>query len=151
MPEKAVKRGGSMSKRVWLTVAIFATTYAAMAFHFEDKPGEWWTMRSAAMYGGKIGGGVGGLAGILGATAGFMVCRGKGRGFIVGSLMFLTMVGIGSLAAGMVALATAQPWHVKYPLLLMGTILTVVCGSNTWMVRRMYAQVEMRKMAAKEA
>jgi len=143
-----------MNKRAFLTLAIYSTALAARAssgFHFADQPGEWWTMREVARYGGLIGGGVGGLAGVLGATAGVMVCRGKGRRFVVGAMTAFTVIGLGSLIAGVVALFGSQPWHVTYPLLLMGVILTAVCGSNTWMIRRMYVKVEMRQMVARDA
>jgi MFS family permease len=146
-----------MNKRVLVVFLILLTAGGARAgvspggFHFEDQPGEWWRMKTAAQYGGWVGGGVGSLAGILGATAGLMVSRGKGRKFIVGAMMTLTVAGLGALLAGIVAALAGQPWHVKYPLLLMGSILSIVCGANTLMLRRLYGQVEMRQMVARDA
>jgi hypothetical protein len=144
-------------KRRLMAAAMFGTSFVAMAgltpsgMHFADKPGEWWTMREVAQYGGWVGGGVGCLGGLLGATAGFLVSRGKGRKFVMGSMAVLTAMGVAALAAGIVGLMEDQPWHVKYPLLAVGIIVMSVCGLNTWLLRRIYMKVELERTSAKDA
>jgi len=52
------------------------------------------------------------------------------------------------LVAGLVALGLGQPYAVYYPLLLFGGILTVVCGGLLPVIRRRYAEIELRRMTA---
>jgi MFS family permease len=130
--------------------AFMAVSADARPFHFGDQAGEWWSARSAAMYAGLIGGGIGCLGGLLGAASGLLASRGKGRWFVTGSMMTLTGLGFIFLAAGIVAALTSQPYHVAYPLLLLGVILSFVCGPLTLLVRRRYVEFEMRQMRAKD-
>jgi MFS family permease len=142
-----------MNKRLLLAAAVLFAPLIAMAapgFNMGDQPGQWWSGRFAALYGGWIGGGLGGIGGIIGSAAGIMARKGKGRRLIVGSMLLLTLVGVAALIGGLVALAGSQPWHVTYPLLLLGVILTAVCGGNTFVLRRVYTQVELRQISARD-
>ena len=145
-----------MNKRVCLTFAFLLAALGAHAgvfnvIHFTDQPGEWWRMKTAAQYGGWIGGGIGGLAGILGALSGFLVWRCKGRTFMICAMTTMAGVGMISLIAGIAALADSQPYHVTYPLLLFGIIMSTVCGTNALMLRKFYVMAELRQMSAKDA
>ncbi|MDH3612041.1 MAG: hypothetical protein OEU90_08190 [Gammaproteobacteria bacterium] len=104
--------------------------------------GQWFGNRSAGLLGG-IGGG---LIGLWGALIGILASRGKARRFVLASANALFVIGIASLVGGMVALATAQPYAVYYPLLLIGIILAVVFGKMRGSLSARYEQLELQKM-----
>ena len=104
--------------------------------------GQWFGGRSAGLIGG-IGGG---LIGLWGALIGILAARGKARQFVLGSANALLIIGIASLVGGVAAVATAQPYAVYYPLLLIGIILVVVCGKMRGNLSARYEQLELKKM-----
>jgi MFS family permease len=98
---------------------------------------------------GSIVGGVGGsLLGVLGAAAGTLAPRGKGRRAILG-LMSLA-AGLGGVMAlvGVYALISGQPYAIWYPFLLCGIIFAGVTGPLVVVVRRAYDLAEQRKLDA---
>ena len=101
-----------------------------------------------AIYGSVVGGVGGSLLGLLGAAAGTLAPQGKGRSWILGSMTAAVGLGVVQLAAGIVALATGQPYGIWYPLLLTGVIFTVVVGALLPVVRRRYDEAEQRRMQA---
>jgi hypothetical protein len=105
-------------------------------------------IRFGALYGGVGGGLLGGLGGILGAASGVLAPKGKGRSFILGAFLLLTLIGVANLGVGLYALFTGQPYGIWYPLVLIGAILTIVIGSLRPVVRKRYEEVEARKMEA---
>ena len=104
----------------------------------------WWTDRQAGLIGGIAGSVVGVLGGVVGTLAGL----GKAKRATLGLVASLTIFGVVCLLAGVVAVVLSQPWTVYYPLLLIGLISTLVFGLNFPMIRRSYAQRELRKMEA---
>ena len=104
----------------------------------------WWTNRQAGLIGGIAGSVVGVLGGVIGTLAGF----GRARRLVLGLVAAMIIFGVACLLAGIVAVAMSQPYAVYYPLLLMGLICTLVFGLNYPMIRRSYAQRELRKMEA---
>ena len=104
--------------------------------------GQWFGGRSAGLIGG-IGGAV---IGLWGALIGILASRGKARHFVLGSANALFVIGFASLAGGVVAAATAQPYAVYYPLLLIGIILVVVFGKMRGNLSARYEQLELKKM-----
>ena len=62
----------------------------------------------------------------------------------------LFIAGALSLVAGLVALASGQPYHVWYPLVLLGGIPTLVFGFLWPAMRQRYIQAEQRALAAEE-
>jgi hypothetical protein len=110
----------------------------------------WWTAQASGLIGG-LGGAMAGLVGgLLGAAIGMLAPRGIGRRWVVGMQLALVGVGAVSLVAGAVAVVSGQPYHVYYPLLLLGLILTLVMGCLIPVVRRTYAQAEARRLEAEE-
>jgi hypothetical protein len=104
----------------------------------------WWGDRTAGLVGGTAGSIFGFLGGLIGTLASF----GKARRFVLALTAGLAGLGVVSFIIGMVALALGQPYSVYYPLLLIGIIMTAVCGGNLPGLRRRYEQLELRKMAA---
>jgi len=104
--------------------------------------GQWFGNRSAALLGG-IGGT---LIGLWGTLIGVLSSRGKARGFVLASANALLVIGMASLVVGVVALATAQPYAVYYPLLLIGIILIVVFGKMRGSLSARYEQLELKRM-----
>ncbi|NIS91473.1 MAG: hypothetical protein GTN98_15635 [Woeseiaceae bacterium] len=104
--------------------------------------GQWFDDRSAALF-GAIGGS---LIGLWGALIGILAARGKARHFVLGSANVLLVIGIASFAGGILAVATAQPYAVYYPLLLIGIILAVVFGKLRGNLSARYEQLELKKM-----
>lgn len=98
--------------------------------------------RNAALMGA-----IGGTAiGLWGALIGILASRGRARRFVLGSANTLLVVGIASLVAGVAAVATAKPYAVYYPLLLVGIILIVVFGKMRGNLSARYEQLELKKM-----
>ena len=105
---------------------------------------EWWSEQDA----GWIGGAIGGAIGLIGATFGILAGLGRARQFVMVLAYATIAFGILSLAVGMMALSRGQPYHVYYPLLLIGGIVTLVFGINLPFVASRYRQQELQKMSA---
>jgi hypothetical protein len=82
------------------------------------------------------------LGGVLGGLAGF------GKAHRVAFTLLLTMFvsGVASLALGLVAILQSQPYPVFYPLLLGGTLVTVLLALLYRPLRKRYEGIELRKM-----
>jgi len=104
--------------------------------------GQWFGDRTAGLLGG-IGGA---LIGLWGALIGVLASRGKARQFVLVSANALLVIGIASFVGGVAAVATAQPYAVYYPLLLIGIILVVVFGKMRGNLSARYEQLELKKM-----
>jgi hypothetical protein len=108
----------------------------------------WWTDQQAGLFGGIAGGLVGILGAILGTLAGVFAPKGKLKSLVLGLQCTMIALGLASLVVGIVAVLNHQPYGVYYPLLLCGTILTVLCGSLLPVVLQRYRQADRRKMEA---
>jgi hypothetical protein len=109
-----------------------------------DTSHQWWTESQ----GGLVGGGMGTLFGILGATIGLAASWGKSRRWaIILCCVGLAISGV-SLILSLIALATHQPYHVYYPLLLIGIIGLGVLGFNLRQIIRRFQDDELRRMTA---
>ena len=110
----------------------------------------WWNPTDGNWYGAIGGSLIGILGGCLGAAAGILVPRGKAKTFIYTSIAILSIIGLLSLAAGIIAVTAGQPYHVWYPLVLCGGIITVVIPIQFPMIRARYRQAELRRLQAEE-
>ena len=106
--------------------------------------GHWWTDQQAGLYGG-VGGGI---LGCIGALIGILASISKSRKLAVKLCYFGAFFGCFSLVAGIVAVCLGQPYHVFYPLLLIGTICTFVLGCNFRNISKQFSADEFRKMEA---
>ncbi len=109
---------------------------------------EWWSYQTSAWIGAIGGSGLGVLGGVLGTAASMLVSKGKGRAAVLGGLAVCACAGALTLVTGVVALGLGQPYHVYYPLLLLGGIASVVMGSLLPVMRTRYRQAEQRRMDA---
>lgn len=108
----------------------------------------WWDSATAGLI-GAIGGGFFGLFGsVIGPVMGICAPKGKAKGFVLGSLIVAAVIGAAFLIAGIVALATGQPYHVWYPLVLIGGVGSVVPSVLLPIARLRYRQAEQRRIDA---
>jgi hypothetical protein len=112
-----------------------------------DTSNQWWSEEQANLYGGIAGG----CLGVLGTLIGCLAAWGKMRRLTLVLFTFGLVVGGGALVAGLAAVACRQPWHVYYPLLLVGVIGVGVLGGNLWNLLRRYRADELRRIAAVDA
>ena len=106
--------------------------------------GAWWSVT----WSGWIGGGLGALFGCFGGLLGLLSRKGQARGFVLGSSCVMMVIGVVFLLVGIAALALSQPYHVFYPFLLLGVILSVVMFGTRKQMRANYQAAEERRMAA---
>jgi hypothetical protein len=109
--------------------------------------GEWWAERTA----GWLGAILGVALGFVGAAVGYFTSRGKARGFVLGALKLTMAVGVLALLAGIAAVLQRQPYHVFYPLLLLGLLGSVIPLGLLKTCRKRFDEIELRKMAAIDA
>jgi hypothetical protein len=108
---------------------------------------EWWTEPQAGLLGGVLGT----LMGILGALIGVLSSRGNWRSLTLGLYgLGLATSGV-ALIAGVAAVCFRQPWHVYYPLFLVGVIGGLVLGGNLWMLFQRFQADELRRITAVDA
>lgn len=90
------------------------------------------------------------LGGSWGALVGTLAPRGKAKGLVLGSLALLLTASLACLIAGIVALASRQPYGVWYGLLLAGVIGVFVLGPLSPLAFAAYRQAETRKLEARD-
>ncbi len=109
--------------------------------------GQWWTNQQS----GWVGGIIGTVFGILGGLIGLSCALIKSRTFtLILCLMGIAISGI-SLVAGIVAISVGQPYHVYYPLLMLGLVGVFVLGFNVRNISRRFQDEELRRMQAVDA
>lgn len=60
---------------------------------------------------------------------------------VLGLSVVLLLLGVGVLIAG-------QPYHVWYPITLIGVIGTGVMGFNYWTLKRIFSEADQRRLAS---
>ena len=100
---------------------------------------------------GSVGGSLVGVWGaVLGTAGGYLVPRGRGKGFVFGLLVAGAAVGAVALAYGVAALVAGQPYPVWYGPGLIGVILLGLSVPFVFVMRHRYREVELRRMRADE-
>ncbi|MDP8214009.1 MAG: hypothetical protein RAO92_03625 [Candidatus Euphemobacter frigidus] len=110
-------------------------------------PGQWWTGRSAGLFGAIAGS----LLGLTGGLIGILAGRGRARRLVLNLLTLIRIAGICALLAGIIAIIRSQPYAVFYPLLLLGVIAAGVSFGVRPAVRRRYVELELRRMRARDS
>lgn len=113
-------------------------------------PTPWFSTETSALVGGIGGAAVGILGGCVGAAAGVLAPKGKGRGWVLGTMTSCAALGCLLFLAGIIAVSTGQPYGVWYPLVLLGALMTGVLGGLIPVVRKRYAEAEQRKLDAED-
>jgi hypothetical protein len=109
----------------------------------------WFNPNTFGAWYGSLYGGVGGtLAGLLGALAGSFAPRGKAKALVLGGMAFFFLLGLASLATGVVAAATGQPWAIWEPMTYGGLLFSGIMAAVFPVVRRQYRLAEGRKVEA---
>jgi hypothetical protein len=123
------------------------TVYLSPMRLMQPTSGRWWSDST----GGFLGSIAGGLFGLIGALVGVLTSLRRGRAVVLTLLGGSVLLGVFSLIGGIVALVARQPYGVWYPLLLLGSLLTVVAGSLFPVVRKRFAISELQRMNALDA
>jgi len=110
----------------------------------------WWGPEAGNMIGSFGSAGLGVLCGCLGAIGGVFGPRGKAKGLVLG--MHGTLAGVCGLAllTGIAAALSSQPYHVWYPLVLVGGIGTFVLGPLFPVVAKRYREADQRRLQAEQ-
>jgi hypothetical protein len=106
--------------------------------------GAWWTDRD----GGWIGAWAGAVVGFFGALIGVLTSLGRARGFVLGCLTVMAVLGVASLVVGAVALLRGQPYAVWYPLLLVGGLDAGIALALKPQITKRFEDAELRRMSA---
>ena len=134
----------SLIAPVCLAVATVATADVPKVDNRPAQAAPWWSDQTAGWIGGIGGSVLGCLGGLIGTLAG----AGKARRLVLALAQAMLAFGVVCLVAAGVALISRQPYAVWYPLALGGGVCTLVMGSLSPGLRRRYAEIELRKMAA---
>jgi hypothetical protein len=105
----------------------------------------WWTPSQAGVLGGILGGGLGALGGLLGAAIGVLAPKGRGKTLLLPLQALLCVLGIALIIIAAWAIGAEQPYHVYFPLLMSGAILTCVLGGLLPVTVMAYRMAEARR------
>ena len=106
----------------------------------------WWSAQSGGMVGGIGGATVGVVGGLLGAATGVLAPKGIAKTPVLALWALVLGLTFCALAAGLVAAATGQPYHVYYVLVLMGSIGVSVMGPMIALPLTAYAVAQARAL-----
>ena len=109
---------------------------------------EWWSAQQSGLIGGLAGAVFGILGGTVGALVGIFAPKGIGRKPLLIALTIILIKSVGVLITGIVAVLQHQPYHVYYPLLLIGLISTGIFASLYPVIRNRFRQADQRKLDA---
>lgn len=113
-------------------------------------PAPWWTGQQGAWVGALGGSSVGLLGAILGPAMGVLVPKGKGRSIILPALLISVILGACIEGIGLFAVIQGQPYHVWYPLVLIGGIAFMVMLPLFFLARSRYRAAEINRMQAQD-
>ena len=107
---------------------------------------QWWSGPQSGVFGGVAGSALGMLGGLIGLAA-----WKKSRRLSFGLCLTGILFGCAALISGLIAVGVGQPFHVYYPLLLLGSISLFVIGFNYQNLTRQIQADELRRMQAADA
>lgn len=117
----------------------------------ELEPGEWPSGLNDGARAGLWGGLAGAVLGTVAGVLGWLGSAGKAKGVVLNGFRVLVAVGGILLVLGVVSLAQGRPYHLYYPLLLIGAIAFIVPASLLPRLTRRYQELELRRMSALDA
>jgi hypothetical protein len=112
------------------------------------QPTEWFDGRTAGLFGGLLGTGIGCYAGLFSILYMLLVPRRKGRRLLISMLLVLPAIGTAMLLLGISALCLSQPYHVWYPFVLCGVLSVIVWIFPYREMVAKYKEFDQRKMQA---
>ncbi len=100
---------------------------------------------------GIVGGIAGSLLGLWGALFGYLASKGLAKEFVLRGAVVSIALGLLLFAAGIALFFADVPYAYWYPCGLLGLIMAAVFGGNYRGVQRRYAEMELKRMNAKDA
>lgn len=134
-----------------LTLVNLTNGATPTATDASDAAPAWFTERQVAQWGGWGGGVLGTLGGLFGAFCGWCAPRGRGRRWVMGGLVVMTVAGGVLLGAGVLAWTMNQPWYITLVFLLPGALLMALFPGTRRTLHNTYTQAEQRKIQALDA
>jgi hypothetical protein len=131
----------------WLTSSMLALQSASTS---PSVVTPWWSAQHSIWIGALGGSGVGLLGAILGPAMGILIPKGKGRAFILPSLLVMAILGGCVEVVGIAAVIQRQPYHVWYPLVLLGAICLCVMLPLYFVAKARYRAIEVNRMEARD-
>lgn len=110
----------------------------------------WWSVQQGTLIGAFGGAGVGLLGATLGPAMGILVPKGKGKSIILPALLLIGVLGTALLITGVVALISKQPYHVWYPVSLIGFVASAVMLPLFFVAKGRYRAAERNRMEAQD-
>ncbi|HAI21376.1 MAG TPA: hypothetical protein DCM14_05720 [Clostridiales bacterium UBA8153] len=110
----------------------------------------WFSESAGHALGAWLGAGAGLAGGVMGCMVGRFAPRGKLKRPVLFLLAVLVTMGAVGLGVGLYALLAGQPFHVWYPFVLIGVILTGVYVPLRRVVKVAYGRAELQKLALKD-
>jgi xanthine/uracil permease len=129
---------------VLMFLMVSTEAHAQIARATQSTTVPWWSGQQA----GLVGGIAGAVAGILGGLIGCLGGLGRTRRVALALMFGLAGVGVLALAVGVVALLGGQPYHVFFPPLLIGLVVTVTTTALIPVVIQRIRADENQRMAA---
>jgi hypothetical protein len=112
-----------------------------------NSTGEWLTASQSGLFGGILGS----LLGISGGLIGLSAAWSRLRPLTIPLCVIDLVISGVAFLVGVVAVCLGQPWHVYYPLLLVGVIGVTVIGSVLWQQVHRFRDDELRRITAVDA
>jgi hypothetical protein len=132
---------------VWLGPAELVQPASAADAAASRADAGWWDDRVGALLGAALGS----TTGLCGAIIGLLAGLGRARRAVMTLAAVVFINGSMLLAIGLVAVLMRQPYAVWYPLTTVGAISAGVMAIIVPGLRRRYAEMELRRMAALDA
>ena len=114
---------------------------------FSNATLQWWSGRA----GGWVGATGGTVLGLLCAAIAVLAVKGIARRTVMSLLVGMATVGVGGLTAGIIAACVRQPYGVFFPLLLGGVLCALMGGLGLALYPRVYQDIQLRRIRAKDA
>jgi len=134
-----------MLRRSSLLYGLVAAIVAGAAFSTAD-----WQPMDAARWAWLPGTLFGVIAGTFGGVSGTLALKGRARSAILMAGALLLAASVGMLVGGALLLVMRRSWYLYYMWLLPGGLGCVILPGRLRALRRVYEQVELRRLQAKD-